>query len=136
MRKSGLRQPEGMTQTDYFTSPSGYGVPATPTTVAPQKSALWRTVVTGLGLVLSLPCALMTAFAAAITWSVCFIGCTEPNHTQGALLWLLFLGFLAVGPALAALLLKTRSAVVAVAVVPILLATLCLGAALVAALPS
>ena len=126
-----------MTQSDYFTSPSGYGVPTVPvptaTATAPRRSVA-AVIGTVVFTALSIPAALVAAFAAAVTWSGCFISCTGPDHVAGALLWLLVVAILSAGPALAAGVLRTRKAVIVTAILPGLVATALLVSALLAAL--
>jgi hypothetical protein len=89
----------------YVTSPA---VTATP---KPGPSVEWRVVralLSTAALVVATICALIAAFASAITWSGCFIECTGGNHRDGGLLALLAVGLLASGPAAVAALYRSR----------------------------
>ena len=53
--------------------------------------------------------AAVAAFASAVTWTGCFIGCTGEDHTNGALLAALAVALLASGPAAVAGLYRSRA---------------------------
>ncbi len=63
-----------------------------------MTSSLWRTALVVLLSAVAAPAAGLAAFAAAITWSGCFLSCEEPDRVAGGLLWLLVLGLLSAGP--------------------------------------
>lgn len=101
-----------MTQTGYFAPPS-------PTS---HRPAIWRIVLTVVVAVLGPPSAAVAGFAAAVTWSGCFLSCTGTNHGAGFLLGLLALFLLASGPVLAWVLLRSSVWVAATIAVPVLVA--------------
>ena len=89
----------------YVTSPY---INATP---KPGPSVAWRVVralLSTFAVVVATICALIAAFASAVTWSGCFIECTGGNHRDGGLLALLAVGLLASGPAAVAALYRSR----------------------------
>jgi hypothetical protein len=51
----------------------------------------------------------VAGFAALVTWTGCFIECTGENHRDGGLLGVLAVVLLAAGPALVALLYRSRA---------------------------
>ena len=66
---------------------------------SPARPAPWRTVLVVLVAGVGAPGAAVAAFAAAVVWSGCFIGCSGGgDHLAGGLLGLLALGLLAAGP--------------------------------------
>lgn len=99
-----------MTQTGYFAPPS----------LASHRPAIWRIVLTVVVAVLGPPSAAVAGFAAAVTWSGCFLFCTGANHGGGFLLGLLALGLLASGPVLAWVLLRSSVWVAVTTVLPFL----------------
>ncbi len=99
-----------MTQTGFVAPPSQ----------ASHRPAIWRIALTVVVALLSPPAAAVAGFAAAITWSGCFLSCTGTNHGGGFLLGLLALFLLAAGPVLAWVLLRSSAWVAATIVVPVL----------------
>jgi hypothetical protein len=83
-----------MTQTGYFPP-------------VPAQRPVWRTVVTVLTILLGPPAAAVAGFAALVTWSGCFLSCSQPNHVTGGLLGLLAAGLLLSGPVLATALMRS-----------------------------
>jgi hypothetical protein len=77
----------------------------TPRRTHPVLRALLA-VVAMIGAVLG---ALVTAFAASITWTGCFIECSGEDHVGGALLGLLAAAVLAAGPLAVAGLYSSRA---------------------------
>jgi len=78
---------------------------------APSTPAVWRYVLITLAVLGGPPAAAVAAFVAVVTWSGCFLSCSEPNHPVGALLGLLAAVLAVSGPALAWVLLRRWSAV-------------------------
>ena len=92
-----------------------YGPPTPPPAASARETA--GKVLTVLASVFGPPAAAVVAFFAAITWSGCFIECSQSSgdHTQGGLLWLLAGALLLVGPVLAAAMVR-KATWVAVAI--------------------
>ena len=82
-----------------------------PTVVPSPAPSPGRIVVIALATLLGPPPALVVAFIAAVTWSGCFLSCSQPNHVGGALLFGLALLMVLAGPLLAWLLLRRWRAV-------------------------
>ena len=96
------------------TTPQGYGyfgatveaptgnLPGPRRRPAPAPVALsrvaWRAVVSVLATVAGVGGAMVAAFAAAVTWSGCFLSCQPGNHPLGAALGVLTVLLLAAGP--------------------------------------
>jgi low affinity Fe/Cu permease len=96
-----------------------YGPPAPPPATARETVGK---VLTVLASVFGPPAAAVVAFLAAITWSGCFIECSQPvgDHTGGGLLWLLAIALLLLGPVLAASMVRKLTWVVAAVAAPFL----------------
>ena len=96
-----------------------YGPPTPPPSTT--RESVGR-VLTILASVFGPPAAAFTAFCAAITWSGCFIECSQPHgdHTTGGLLWLLAVALLLAGPVLAASMVRRATCVIAAIAAPFL----------------
>jgi hypothetical protein len=92
-----------------MTSP--YMTFAQPAQPAPRSSA-WPVLRVLLSVFLVLAGAVgfvVAGFIALFTWTGCFIACTGENHAAGGALALLAVALLAAGPALVALLYRSRA---------------------------
>ncbi len=78
---------------------------------APTAQPWWKAVVVGLTVLVGLPASLVAGFAAAITWTGCFLSCSDPNPLLGFGLGVLALALLLAGPALAWVLYRRWAAV-------------------------
>ncbi|MCU1601531.1 MAG: hypothetical protein JWO22_2240 [Frankiales bacterium] len=93
-----------------------YGPPAPPTASGRETAGQ---VLTVLASVLGPPAAAVTAFFASITWSGCFLSCSDaPDHTTGGLLWALAAGLLLLAPVLAATMVRKPTWVLAAIATP------------------
>lgn len=86
-----------------------------PPPASPPRSNVGGVVLTVLVMLISLPAALFTALLAAITYSGCFIGCSEASRDEvgGIALIALAAGILAAGPLTAAGAFRSRGWLVA-----------------------
>ena len=85
--------------------------PQPPSQQLPASRSAWPIVraFLAVGAILgALFAAAIAAFASAVTWTGCFIGCTGEDHTTGALLAALAVALLSSGPLAVAGLYRSR----------------------------
>lgn len=105
---------------DYYTNAPvllQYGPPTPP----PSRTATVGKVLTVLFSVVGPPAAAIAAFIAAITWTGCFIECTDSggDHLGGGLLGALAVALLLAAPVLAATLVRKAAWVLGAIAVPV-----------------